>query len=438
LYANRFSLCLLSFLFFSAFLGFGCGKEGKLVNSAPSNLRLSADKIYVEAGGTVRLVASATDDDGDSLIFSWKAMSGSGQAGSFNPPSASGLAVTWTAPNQPGSVTVTMSVTDEIEKRSKSQKIEVCVPFPSPIPESTTIQDVGHTYIITGDEPLRIGESVTLTISPGVSIVVASANGGFEVYGRITAAGTSRSNVQMSGSASVQANTVKTIPWNRIDIAGRAGRGVFRHALISDASGGIIAEAQASITIDSCDVFGNADYGVSVLDGSSATIHASEIWDNGVGVYVINSQVDIRETSIRYSSNGLELSSSQRGYAMIFENCEIANHMLDCIVLKGMAWPMIHHCSIFSSGEIQDGGRHYAMRLFGDYSGADSVRAENNFWGIGDTTEAKIASLIYDKEDNPNIGAYVSFSPWLESPPASQGNAGGREVKGRAWARSWR
>lgn len=411
--ANNLLLLTLSFFLIPLFLLVGCAEKGK--NSPPSALKLSADRLYVVAGGTVFLHGEATDTDGDSLTISWKASSGSGSAGSFNPPSAIGADVSWIAPDRPGPVAITMTATDELATSSKTQNVTVCVRFPSPIRTSKSIANGGYAYIMLEPEPVRI-EGVTLTIDPGVTLVIDGADGGFEALGSIVAAGTPSQKIRITGNEGLHGNSVKLLPWGGIVISGQSGMAVFKHAEISRATDGIQAEEEATLTLDSCDVFGVTSYGVSVLHSSSATIHSCKIWDNGTGIYVLNSAVDIRSCSIRYSAaKGVELSASDSTLQAVIENCEIANHKLDCIVVKGVASPAIHYNSIYSSGEIQDGSRHYAIRLFGDYSATGPIHAENNFWGIGNTSAEKIRDLIFDREDNELVKAYVSFDPWLDS-----------------------
>lgn len=433
--ANRLFLLVLSLFPVSVFSFVGCASEGKIANAAPSELTLTADKLFVVTGGTIRLLGHATDTDGDSLTYSWKASGASGPAGSFG-PSATGAAVSWIAPSQEaGPVTITMTVTDEIEKRSKKQDVTVCVRFPSPVRASKTIANAGYVYMITDALPVRIVEGVTLTIDPGVTIVVDSEYGGFEAFGRIVAEGKPNQKIRITNNV---------MPWEKIDLSGASAEAIFKHAEISGALGGIQADEQATLTLDSCTIYGNVDCGISVLNSSVATIHSCKVWDNGTGIYVLNSMVDIRKSSIRYSAaNGIELSASQSTAQVVIEDCEIANHSLDCIVLKEKAFPSIHHNSIYSSGEIQDGGRYYALRLLGGYSpdslaAADSVEAENNFWGIGNNSEAKIGSLIFDQNDSPTVAACVRFSPWLENRPIQQGLTSERRAKGRAWERLWR
>lgn len=74
-------------------------------NSAPVITSLIASPSTVSPGGTVSLSAAAVDADGDTLSYEWSA-----SAGTFS--SASSASTTWTAPSQPGSYPLTLTVTD--------------------------------------------------------------------------------------------------------------------------------------------------------------------------------------------------------------------------------------------------------------------------------------------------------------------------------------
>jgi alpha-tubulin suppressor-like RCC1 family protein len=75
-------------------------------NAAPTITSLIASRGSVEPGGTVALQATAEDaNPGDALTFAW-----TGSAGSFT--SASSLSTSWSAPSQPGPVSLTLTVTD--------------------------------------------------------------------------------------------------------------------------------------------------------------------------------------------------------------------------------------------------------------------------------------------------------------------------------------
>ena len=98
---------------------------------------------------------------------------------------------------------------------------------------------------------------------------------------------------------------------------------------------------------------------------------------------------------------------------MTIDSTTIANNGANGIELSSYAAPAVRYCSISANGEGPDGG--YAIGLAG-YSGSDTIHAENNFWGAGNTTEQKIGLVIFDGNDQAGL-PYVDFIPWLSASP---------------------
>ncbi|MXW55975.1 MAG: tandem-95 repeat protein [Gemmatimonadales bacterium] len=71
----------------------------------PPEVTVTCDPCTVARGGKVRLEAKATDPDGDPLTYAWSA-----SAGSFS--GVSGAVAYWTAPAEPGPVTIRVEVSD--------------------------------------------------------------------------------------------------------------------------------------------------------------------------------------------------------------------------------------------------------------------------------------------------------------------------------------
>jgi hypothetical protein len=428
--SNRLYLLALSLLFAFLCVSLGCEGGAKFVNSLPSALRLTASRCFVETGGTIRLIGQAHDDDGDSLTFFWKA-----GTGSFTPPSARGDTVYWKAPAQPGAVTITMTVSDDVGESSIGQGITVCTPFPSPVLASRTIENTGSVYILLDENGIRIPGNVTLTIEPGVTIVVDKGSGGFEVYGRFVAVGTPLNRIRIQGNSCTSASGL----WGGIYLNEKEARGILENVDITMGMDGVQVSDSAQLSIDDCEIYNNSDMGISVLHlGSEAQIRSCLIWENGTGLYVSNATADVRSSSIRYNDgNGIEIDFSTDVMPVAIDSCSIANNGISGIQLAEQAVAEIHYCSIFSNGE-NGGEPNYGLKL-ASYYASDSVHAEHNYWGLGNTTEAKISAVIYDRRDNPSqISAYVGFAPWLDTGPVMMASSNGRDAKGRAWARLWR
>ena len=423
------SFCSLSLgLFAIAILAiFGCNNGGKFQNAPPSNLTVTPSKCYVESGGTVLLVGSAHDDDGDSLTFSWRAT-----AGSFSRVSSSGDTVYWYAPAQTGQASITMTVSDDIDKRSLSKVITTCTPLPASILTSYSIENTGAVYILLNSNPLRIPAGVTLTIKPGVTIIVDKVTGGIEVYGRLVALGTPQDSITIRGNTCYAVSGI----WGGIYLQDQDCVGTLKYMNVTMSSDGIKLSNGAKGTIEGCSIYNNEEYGIYVeFEGTEATVRSCKIWENGRGIYVLNAKADILKSSIRYSGgDGIDLSFSLDSTQVQIDSCTVANNGQRGIQLSEKAAPEIHYCSIFSNGE-NPMEPNYGLAL-GSYVKADSIHAERNFWGLGNTTAAKISALIYDARDNPfEISAFVRFAPWLDSAPVVSMPMDEERTKGRAWAR---
>lgn len=392
-------------------LWLGCDNGGKFVNSAPSDLEITVSKCYVVTGGTVKLTGGATDEDGDSLTYYWKAT-----RGSFIPTSAIGDTLTWRASSEAGTVTITLTVSDGITESSTTRAITVCAQFPTLISTSRAIENKGYPYILTNITPLRIASGVTLTIEPGVTIIIDSATGGFEIYGHLIARGTSALGIKMQGNSCTSLSGL----WAGLYLIEGNSQATIENLDLSMSTDGIQASDGAAATIRSCKLYDNTNMAISVLnEGSVVSIRSCEIWDNGAGIYVRNAVTAIKTSSIKYSSgNGVEVdfSSDTELPAVTIDSCTIGDNGGSGIVLSERAAPEIHYCAIFSNGE---GESAYGIKLDA-YAATDTVRAENNFWGYASMTEEEISALIYDKADNPTyLHAYVSFTPWLRASPVS-------------------
>ena len=73
-------------------------------NTEPVITSLTADNTTVSPGGTVSLTCTAEDDDEDSLTYFWECTDGS--------LAPNGNTATWTAPDSPGTYSISCEVTD--------------------------------------------------------------------------------------------------------------------------------------------------------------------------------------------------------------------------------------------------------------------------------------------------------------------------------------
>ena len=384
----------------------GCDSGYVFPNEAPSQLAISKDVCYVTMGEEVSLSGVAYDDDGDPIYYQWSAT-----AGIFDPPDGKGTAVIWTAPQTPGTVTITLSVTDEIETSRTSEEINVGGSFPSYITNSQTIADSGFVYILDKLQPVVVPDDVTLTLAGGVRVVVDSENGGIDVEGRLIVLGTQGNEVVIGPSSCIP----EAGEWNGVRVVGAMAQGELEFLRLHSAENGLVVSGGAIVNMRNCIINKHSNNGIEASDSATLSMTECTVWENGTGIYVRNGFLDMHRCSIRYNDEmGIELSATSEESDIQVDTCTIANNETYGIYIIGMAAPEIHYCSIFSNGATGTGD---AVRLEA-YSGTDSVRVDYNFWGIGNDSEAEIAVLVHDMNDvSFGIEAYIDFIPWLINAP---------------------
>jgi hypothetical protein len=217
---------------------------------------------------------------------------------------------------------------------------------------------------------------------------------------------------------------------------GQKSEGIFRNVEISASSNGIQVKDGARLTLDRCNVYNNTNIGIGIdHETSVAHILSSELWENGKGVEISNASVDIKSSTIRYSAaNGLKIACSLPETNVTIDSTAIEFNGTNGIELTSRAAPVIRYCSINANGPESGGG--YAILLAG-YTGSDTIDAQHNFWGVGNTTDEKIEAVIFDGVDHPGW-AYVDFrNPLGETPVMQKADPAGG-AKERPWARLWR
>ena len=404
----KFHAVALSMIIAALLWSLGCGGDAEVSNTAPSEVAIVGTSCFIEAGGTLALAASATDEDGDPLTYRWTAT-----AGSFDPASATGASVQWTAPAAEGAATITLTVTDDIESVTKTFGLMVCTVFQGSVTTARTMS-AGHTYMVKSTTLLPISGSGSLTIEPGVTVVF-NQGGGFSVHGRLTAEGTAGQKIRFRG------NTCESSvgAWSKIEIDGSSAEAIFRNAEISQSEDGVMFAEEGLggvLTLENCTVYDNKNAGIGVM-GQDATAHirSSQVWENGTGIKISNGTADIRSSSVSYSAaNGIWITYSLDDTHVTIDSTAVTSNGANGILLMNRASPTVHYCSIHSNGG--DSGTGYAISLIA-YYGVDPIDARHNFWGAGNTTSEKIGLVIFDGVDEPGL-PYVDFSEFLTTSPA--------------------
>jgi hypothetical protein len=408
--ANANFLRVLAVLSTAIVVSSGCEDSYVFPNEAPSNLSIIKPSCYVTGGQEVALTATATDEDGDPIYYRWTTT-----AGSFDPEDGMGQTVTWTASNDPGPAVITLIVTDEIEESSLQTTIEIGGGFPVNIvtnePLSDAVADSGYVYILNL-QPVEIPAGMTFTIMEGVRMVARGTNSGFEVDGTLLIEGTEENPVTMGPDDCVPVAG----SWAGIAFRSIGAAGTITYLQLHAADIGLLVTSGADIVISNSSLVNNSLYGIEVSDGGSAVVSGCTLWENQTGLYLRNGHLTLERSSLRYNEYaGVVMSAVNETFAPPITHCSVSSNAEYGFDIAGHIMPEIHYNAIFSNGI----GAAVCGISLGAFQGADSIRAENNFWGLGYTTEEEVPALIYDAHDAPGvIEAYVGFIPVLtEMPP---------------------
>ncbi|UCF04526.1 MAG: right-handed parallel beta-helix repeat-containing protein [bacterium] len=417
---NTFYYIALLMLSTACILATGCEEEITFKNAPPGNITITKNKCFLATGSVLMLEGNAVDDDGDEVFYSWQA-----EDGTFTPQSGEGKEVAWTAPATPGTVRITLKVTDRIDERTKSIDVEVGEKFPPFIAGHVTLTDNGYPYVLTSAGRQLISSTSSLEIESGVRIIIDSGSGGLLVRGDIIVKGTADRNVSFEPNACPGEEKI----WGGIVLLGRDADGTFEHAQVFSADSCIQAVDGANCILEDCWVRDNPTLGIGIFGNSVVEITNCHIEYNGTGLDVRNSNATVRTSSISYNTkDGVYLEDTLGVKVALFEGCTVTNNNWNAFLVSDFYSPIITQCSIFSNGQ-------YAIRLT-FYPRGDTLKAENNFWGLAYQDSASIAGVIYDAKDSPQtINAVVDFQPWLPDDPNLVRDGGFGRSRKTIWER---
>ena len=176
--ARSLSVLVLGLLFLFSFIG--CEEDDSVTestNRAPEISAISADpgSGSVDLGETADLSVSATDEDGDSLTFSWDASDG-------NFDVIDDSVVVWTAPEEANQCEIVAWVSDGIAEDFSTYSFD----FSSYAPGAPTVDSIhatpAHLYIATAGNPdqwyMELYARITNTNGTGIIRVTAELPSG--------------------------------------------------------------------------------------------------------------------------------------------------------------------------------------------------------------------------------------------------------------------
>ncbi len=379
--------------------GSGCDDTLDFANTPPSGLSISRDICYLGPSDIVTLTGEATDNDGDEISYRWTA-----GEGTLSPADGKGQVVTWRAPDNHGTYRVTLRVTDSLDETARGIDLDVGRNL-EVLHEGGVLDQTDYPYIVPNSLPILIGEIISVTIEAGVTIVFNEETGGFQVEGTLNINGTADNRVAMIPNSCPG----EELRWKGIKMMGDMAAGTWSHVTLTSTVNGLDMEDGAILTADNL-IFDQARHNaISVKTGSSLNIIDSRIWENGDGIYVLNSALDIRNSSIRYNGNyGFNIVTNTGPTDVTILDCTIANNAVYGFLLGIEAKPVVHNCSMFINGQLPN---IKTVVFSSSYTNTDDVDMTGNWWGGATSTDIQLQII---REGTNGI---VDYSNWLTEEP---------------------
>ncbi|MEH7746482.1 DUF5011 domain-containing protein, partial [Neobacillus drentensis] len=246
------------------------------------------------------------------------------------------------------------------------------------IDQDTTWTAAGSPYSLSGN--IHIANGVTLTVEPGVTIEGNGRN--LIVYGNLEAVGRLDSKIKL----------------NNVNIQPPAYSSYYERFLIHIEN--------ADISNGSLNPYIYSSYGNLIL-------RDSKLFNLDAPVYISEPQSDVSiERNIFNDTYGIGISTFTGVKINILNN--VFYHYKQYAVRN---YKSVYNTEItVSYNSILTPKDQYTTALIIDNQAPSDSKmiATNNYWGT--TDETLIEKMINDKIDDPRIGTYINFKPYLKSP----------------------
>jgi parallel beta-helix repeat protein len=271
-------------------------------------------------------------------------------------------------------------------------------------------------FILTGS--VTISNGATLTIQPGVSVILGSYN--FLVNGTLRALGSVAEPIRFTGSSAVTFTSFSTA-WNEqtrtgsiIENAVMTGTPIVIETASPKINNNTFSGGASVIINHGAPVISNntvsgltfgAGIGGNYVDSALITGNNISGWQIGVQLFAFGTSV-VNGNIISSNGQGVLIYSqatSGSGRPTIQDNTitNNTNGISFSITGTNTVNPIITGNNIYSN-------------IFNVYSSVSSnINASNNWWGT--TDQATINQTIYDSKTNSSLGK-VEFTPFLTTP----------------------
>ncbi len=267
-------------------------------NHTPEIMLITADPALINTLGTTILTCEAVDDDGDSLAYQWNSLDGS------FPEGDSLASVSWRAPADTGSYTISVAISDGKESAKDSiliisDSIEVQVGFMA-LSGALSGTLTKNIYIVTGMVNVLSGES--LKIEAG-AVLKFDDDSGFNIDGDFTAVGTADDSILFEldeGASAWQGLNINSVSTDSC---------ILNFCAIQGSNNSGIACCSNNVIISNCQISSNSSFsggGINCYNCdpliSNCEITNNNAADNGGGIYCDNSSPSIEDCTISSNS----------------------------------------------------------------------------------------------------------------------------------------
>jgi parallel beta-helix repeat protein len=422
----RISSCYLLIALIAVSL-LGCSETVTVpVPNDPPTIAFTFDRMAVVQGANVTLSVSVSDPDDDPLTVTWDIT-----RGVLNPDDQGKSLMSWRAPTQAGTDTVTVSVSDGTHTVSVVDTIVVGYLWTADI-NGGIVWDMARSPLVLsmGGSPPRlvVDGQATLTIEAGVTVYVQSEMI-FDVPGTLLTNGTADNMVKfLPNSRNPDPGFWEGMLGSK-DAGSGAPPGTFdlHYTRITYADENILLTNGSSADLLGCQLYFSREVAMHHDSGSGALIvRNSQITDNfGDGIVISSFSTypdQVAITGNRISFNGgmgivIDLIDPDGTTPINISNNEITWNSFYGIHLVRAVYPTINQNALHTNDRLQaNAADRRNLRLEPGFIGnLPEIDATNNYWLTTDSLV--IEQTVFDSRDDAQVNTRVRFWPWLNSAP---------------------
>ena len=412
----------------------------------PPTITFTTDKLAVPRSTDVTLTVDVDDPDGDPVAVNWAVTRDGQPSGTLREADQGQPSMTWTAPEETGSDTITAVATDG--KGGSSTLVET-IQVGTLHTERITLNrtwglDTSPHIILGNGTHFVIDARTTLTVNPGVELIIDRPGLEVSVVGRLDINGESDAPV------AIRPNSRSAEPGYWKGLTGSPSSSIPRieldHTTILYATDAVKANIVAEAHLDGCTIMFSLES--AVLHGSSGGLHVynTAITNNEKSGIRIQRIIELDEPmTVDIRGNRIALNGDTSGETVYTDQAGIYIDLPDPLRLADIqimenyisfngvpgihlehedaVYPEIHQNEIRSNefGKDTDTEPRWNIKLGEGFSGVvPTIDARDNYWGgaVAEEDSMIIKNAILDSERRANwCNVLVVIYPWLNIEP---------------------